>query len=218
MGLLERMIRAVRGDWSGSCDWREAVSCLDFRVHQTRDIRRRRQRGKGWRNHVPEAAWEDRGRLPVIGRRGDQGDSLRRLDGSPVPVWISAFSERGISAEGAARQRLAEPRAVGSMGGARQVAGHRALERSGWSTGAAWLSIGRVWRELGWPGWIWLGRAVWQIRHWTKPPTVRNSGGRFVLNIGSKDALGKACQNQHDGTKAPTLWHISLPVLRTGSG
>ncbi|GEM_PF-2873031 len=64
------------------------------------------QRGKGSRNHVPEAAWENRGRLPVIGRRGDQGDCLERCG----------------------------------------------------------VGIGRVWRGLGWPDWIWLGRAVWQIR------------------------------------------------------
>lgn len=63
VGLLEQMVRC------GWCDWRESVGCLDFRVRQTGDIRRGSQRGKVWRNHASEAAWEDHGRLRFIGWR-----------------------------------------------------------------------------------------------------------------------------------------------------
>ncbi|KZB62936.1 hypothetical protein AUP42_02485 [Thalassospira lucentensis] len=210
-GLLEG---AVQGDW---CDRLGSVDCLDF-VFAKRGIS---DKGASAAKVGGTTCRRQHGRIAagcLSSGSEDQGDSLRRLDGSSVPVWISAFSERGISAEGAARQGFAGPRVGGSMGGSRQVP---VIGRGGGIGVIAWrcvVGIGRAWRGLGWPGWIWLGRAVWQIRHWTKPPTVRNSGGRFVLNIGSKDALGKACQNQHDGMKVPTLCHISLPVLRTGSG
>ncbi|KEO52356.1 hypothetical protein SMB34_21705 [Thalassospira permensis NBRC 106175] len=63
---LVGMGRLVRGDW---CDGPESVGCLDFRVRQTGDIRRGSQRGKVWRNHASEAAWEDHGRLRFIGWR-----------------------------------------------------------------------------------------------------------------------------------------------------
>ncbi|KZD08521.1 hypothetical protein AUP45_16565 [Thalassospira xiamenensis] len=63
VGLLEQMVRC------GWCDGPESVGCLDFRVRQTGDIRRGSQRGKVWRNHASEAAWEDHGRLSFIGWR-----------------------------------------------------------------------------------------------------------------------------------------------------
>ncbi|MFC4234763.1 hypothetical protein ACFOY8_05950 [Thalassospira xianhensis] len=84
-----------------------------------------------------------------------------------------------------------------------------------------WSSVVVDWPGVAWTWLAWLDLA-WP-RRLANPPSGETANGRkfwrvFVLNIGSKDALGKQCQNQHDGMKVPTLCHISLPVLRTGSG
>lgn len=64
-----------------------------------------------------------------------------------------------------------------------------------------WSSVVVDWPGVAWTWLAWIGLAAPS----GETANGRNSGGRFVLNIGSKDALGKWSQNQHDGTKAPTL-------------
>ncbi|KZB56149.1 hypothetical protein AUP41_15520 [Thalassospira xiamenensis] len=122
---------SIGADGSGDrCDWLRSVGCLDF-VFAKRGIS---DKGASAAKVGGTTCRRLHGRITagsLSSGSEDQGDSLRRLDGSSVPVWISAFSERGISAEGAARQGFAGPRVGGSMGGSRQVAGHRAVERSG---------------------------------------------------------------------------------------
>ncbi len=124
MGLLEGAVRAT-----GVTGWRPSTVWIS--VFASRGIS---DKGASAEKVGGTTCRRQHGRIAagcLSSGSEDQGDSLRRLDGSSVPVWISVFSERGISAEGAARQRFAGPRAGGSMGGSRQVAGHRAAGRSG---------------------------------------------------------------------------------------